>query len=75
MSSSKRITGKSVNISARLGQIASVVPAGIPPVLKRFWKFTRDMARRFNKNLLKDREGELLKVVSKEFGKQPNKKR
>ena len=74
MSSSKRITGKPVNISARLGQLASVVPASVPPVLKRFWKFTRDMARRFSKNLQKDREGEFLKVVAKEFGKQPKKR-
>ncbi|MBU0687670.1 MAG: hypothetical protein KKB81_07505 [Candidatus Margulisbacteria bacterium] len=67
MSSSKRIQGKPVNISARLGQVATAMPIGIPSVLKRFWKFTRDMAQRFNKNLLKDREGEFLKVIEKDF--------
>jgi hypothetical protein len=72
VTTSRKVGAKSVNISTRLGQIASAVPVGIPPVLQRFWKFTRDMAKRFNKNLQQDREEELTQAVVEDFKrKQP----
>mgnify|MGYP007084773832 CR=1 FL=1 len=51
----------------RGGEVAPVIPPGVPPILRRFWNFARDMARRFSKHLLKNREEELMKVVRKSF--------
>jgi len=51
------------------GRIGAAIPVGIPPVLKRFWRFTRDMAKRFNKELIEDREDEMVDDVVKFFKK------
>ncbi|MEE8638482.1 MAG: hypothetical protein V3T21_05515 [Candidatus Margulisiibacteriota bacterium] len=43
------------------------VPSGIPPVLRASWKFARNTAKRFNRELLKDRMNEFLKKLAKRF--------
>jgi hypothetical protein len=64
-----KITRTSVNVAARLGQVgAPSIPAGWPLAFRRFFRFTVDMARRFSKNLLKDRTEELVKRVERELG-------
>lgn len=70
MAAAKRIRGIPVKITGRgVGRLAPAIPVGLPRVLRRFWKFARDMARRFSKNLMKTREEEFLKVVKKHFEK------
>jgi len=44
-----------------------VMPTGIPPVLRASWKFAQNMARRFNREMIKDRMNELLKKLAKRF--------
>ncbi|MEK7376632.1 MAG: hypothetical protein AABZ57_05670 [Candidatus Margulisiibacteriota bacterium] len=43
------------------------VPSYVHPIIRRFWKFTRDMAKKFSGNLLKDRSEELVKNVNDYF--------
>jgi hypothetical protein len=31
--------------------MGAAIPAGIPPILRRFWDFTRNMAGKFSKQL------------------------
>ena len=40
---------------------------GTPPVLRAGWGFARDMAERFNRELLKGRVEEFLKNLVKRF--------
>ena len=63
----ERIRGVPVRTGGGAGRVAPAIPVGVPPVLRRFWNFARDMAKRFSKNLLKEREEEFMKVVRKHF--------
>ena len=62
-----------VNISreAQVGRPAGPAPSWVPPVLKRFYEFTRKWAGTFSNELdpakKEAREEELVKVVSKSF--------
>jgi hypothetical protein len=68
--SNKNIPSKvPVNITSHIGRLSSAIPVGLPPVLKRFWKFAQQMAQQFNKHLVQNREDEFLKVVKKDFEK------
>jgi hypothetical protein len=51
----------------KVGRAEAPPPAGIAPVLKPLWQFARDMARRFNRELLADRTEEFLKNLAKRF--------
>jgi hypothetical protein len=62
-----RIDFASISREARISQLPETVPGWVPPVLKRFWKFTRQMAKSFNKELATDREEEFAKAVAKSF--------
>jgi hypothetical protein len=42
-------------------------PAGISPILRASWKFARDTAKRFSKELGADRTNEFLKNLVKRF--------
>jgi len=42
-------------------------PTGLPPVLRSSWKFARGMAKRFSRELIKDRADEFLKKLAKRF--------
>ena len=44
-----------------------VPPAGISPVLRASWRFARDTAQRFNKELLNDRTKNFLDKLAKKF--------
>lgn len=46
---------------------AGVTPSWIPPVLKKFYDFTRKWAKSFNNELGKDREEEMVKAVARSF--------
>ena len=39
----------------------------MPPVLQRFYKFTKEMAQKFSRHLAKDRTDEFVNEVVKEF--------
>jgi phage gp16-like protein len=43
------------------------VPAGIPRVLRASWKFAQNTAKRFSRELIKDRADEFLKKLAKRF--------
>ncbi|MBU0572880.1 MAG: hypothetical protein ABIJ26_02785 [Candidatus Margulisiibacteriota bacterium] len=49
----------------------TTAPAGLHPVIQRFFKFTRDTARKFSKNLKnpEESENELIKAVDQDFKK------
>ncbi len=51
--------------------MSQTVPAGVPPVLRRFWDFTKDMAKKFSRHLGKDRSPELELAVIEGFKKDP----
>lgn len=57
----------SISKEARVGGLPAVAPGWIPPVLKRFYDFTRKWAKKFSGELKEDREEELIRVVSKSF--------
>ncbi|MCX5750877.1 MAG: hypothetical protein NT099_04320 [Candidatus Saganbacteria bacterium] len=69
MIQTQRVTPKKVSIDGKLQNIGAPVPVGISPILARFWKFARQTAQQFSKNLLKAHEEDFLKVVRKEFEK------
>ncbi len=51
------------------GRVGSAIPIGIPPVLKRFWEFTKKMAHEFARQLKngEEKEANLIKEVTKRF--------
>jgi hypothetical protein len=60
-----------ISKEARTGKPSGVAPSWIPPVLRRFYDFTRKMAHSFSGELKiekkEEREEELVKVVVKSF--------
>ena len=66
----RRIDKPTSRIEGRTKEVSGTIPAGVHPVLRRFWQFTRDMTKRFCANLLKDREEEMMKTVQKDFEKE-----
>jgi len=70
LSGTRKITPKKVNIGGHIRGMRAPLPLGLPPILRNAWKFARNMAKEFAKQLLdKDKEEEFLKVVRKEFEK------
>ncbi len=65
--SENRIDRVSISREAQIGRAAGPAPSWIPPVLKRFYEFTRRWAKAFNGELKEDREEELVKAVAKSF--------
>ncbi len=70
--SESRIERDRVTISreAMAGKAPAVAPSWVPPVLKRFYDFTRKWAGSFSGELKENREEELIKAVSKNFKEQ-----
>lgn len=63
-----RKVDKEVRAAGRPGiRPGDVPPAGVAPVLRASWKFARDMAHRFSKELGADRASEFLKNLAKRF--------
>ena len=66
-----RIDRVSISREAQVGTPAGVAPSWIPPVLKRFYEFTRKWAGAFsgelNEGKKHEREEELVKAVSRSF--------
>lgn len=65
--SESKIDRVTISKEAQIGRPTGVTPSWIPPVLKRFYDFTKKMAKSFNNELKVDREEEFIKVVSKSF--------
>jgi len=42
-------------------------PPGIAPILRSSWKFARDIAQRFSRELMSDRTEQFLKNLAKKF--------
>ena len=59
----------SVRISkeARISKPSGATPSWIPPVLKRFYDFTRKWAGKFSEEMKEGREEELIKAVARSF--------
>ena len=61
----------SISKEGQASQVGTVAPSWIPPVLKRFYDFTRKMAKSFSSELDEkkkaEREEELIKVVANSF--------
>lgn len=53
--------------TGKTGAILDVAIKGLPPVLQRFYKFTKEMAQKFSRHLSKDRTDEFIGEVVKEF--------
>jgi len=66
----KRVSGVGPR-SGQVGRLGAPVPVGVTPILRRFWDFARNMARRFSSQLLdpEEHEEEFLKVVRRDFEK------
>jgi hypothetical protein len=69
--SENRVDSVRISREGQLGRPAGVAPSWIPPVLKRFYDFTKKWAGTFG-NELKDnedgkKEEELIKAVAKSF--------
>jgi hypothetical protein len=69
--SDNRIDSSRISKEGQAFRPAGVAPSWIPPVLKRFYDFTRKMAKSFSAELKEDkqaeREEELVKAVAKSF--------
>ena len=65
--SESRIDRVSISREAMAGKAGAVAPSWIPPVLKRFYDYTRKWAKAFNGELKQDREEEFVKAVAKSF--------
>jgi hypothetical protein len=72
--SENRVDRVSISREAQAGAPAGVAPSWIPPVLKRFYDFTRKWAGAFSNELdpdkKKEREEQLVKAVSNSFRRQ-----
>jgi len=69
MVESKKVGSSSSRSSIGTGRLGAPVPVGIAPILRRFWDFTKKMAREFSRQL-KDpdkKETDLIKEVTKRF--------
>jgi len=55
--------------SGQVGRLGAPVPAGVTPILRRFWDFARSMARKFSDQFSdpEEHEEEFLKVVRRDF--------
>jgi hypothetical protein len=55
----------------RPGKPTARIPIGIPPLLRRFWNYAKNMAKKFSKNLndSEEKEEEFLKVIRRDFDK------
>ena len=62
-----RIERNQLKKIGRPGLPEAAVPAGISPVLRPSWKFAKNLAERFNRELLNDRVDEFLKNLAKRF--------
>ena len=68
MAEAKRVSSSSP--SARgTGKVAETPPSYVHPMIRRFWSFTREMAKKFSGNLLKDRSEELIKSANDHFSR------
>jgi len=63
----ERTSGTPTGPTGRIGGAEGAVPMNISPLLRRFWRFAQDMAKRFSKNLLKNRDEDFLRVVRTKF--------
>jgi len=69
--SESKVDRVSISKEAQVGRPTGVAPSWIPPVLKRFYDFTRKWAGAFSNELdekkKEEREEELIKAVSRSF--------
>lgn len=65
--SESKVDRVTISKEAQVGRPSGVSPSWIPPVLKRFYDFTKKWSRKFNEELKENREEEFIKVVSKSF--------
>lgn len=65
----KRIESKEIRKIGRPGVSGpeEAPPSGIAPVLRNSWRFARDTAKRFSREMLSDRTNEFLKNLAKKF--------
>ncbi|HTY13359.1 MAG TPA: hypothetical protein VMD02_04120 [Candidatus Omnitrophota bacterium] len=66
----KSVSGSSSSRSAgHIGRMGAPVPAGLPPVLQRFWEFTKKNAQEFAKHMMKpeEHEKEFIEAVKRDF--------
>ena len=63
----RRVSPKELKRIRTLSDVAEAPPAGIAPVLRASWKFARDTAHRFSRELSKNRAKEFLKKLVKRF--------
>lgn len=59
--------GSSATRTGRTDTILRSAVLNIPPVLRRFERFIKDMAQKFSRHLSKDRTNELVDAVIKEY--------
>lgn len=54
-----------------LAKPGAKIPIGIPPLLRRFWNYAKNIAKNFSKNLKdsEEKEEEFLKVIRRDFDK------
>lgn len=58
----------SSRVSSTSGSMAGgPIPPGVPPVLKKFWDFTKSTAKKFSRHLKEDRTDTLVEGVIEEF--------
>jgi len=54
----KRISSVSAGGAGPIGRAGAPIPAGIPPILRRFWDYTKKIAGQFSKQLPDPEENE-----------------
>jgi hypothetical protein len=65
----KRIDRVNLKVGGPIRRPEEAPPIGIPPLLRRFWNFAREMSKRFSKHLMKDREEEFINAIKRNIEK------
>jgi hypothetical protein len=50
-----------------ISRVEDIPPAGIAPILRASWRFARETAQRFSKELLSDRTKDFLNALVRKF--------
>ena len=69
MAKMRKTGSRTSRLGGFISGVREAIPLGVPPLLRRFWRFTRDNSREFAKHLKDPQEEEqnLIKAVIKRF--------
>ncbi|OGC05011.1 hypothetical protein A2276_03575 [candidate division WOR-1 bacterium RIFOXYA12_FULL_43_27] len=69
MAEIRKSESRTSKVGGFIRSVQEAIPLGVPPILRRFWKFTKEESKEFAKHLKdpEEKEKELIKKVIKSF--------